>query len=359
LSILRGAISGFGEVAAQAHLPGWRQREGVSLMAIHDPAAARRHLAINLCANVRVYDDLALMLDGEAPEFVDIASPPAFHAKAARQALEAGAHVLVEKPLCLDAAEFESLAALARANQRVLMCAHNWHFAAAYKKAYELLAAARIGQLRHISMVRLRDQAAGISAANLSDSAMAAVRWRQHATTGGGILIDHGWHVFYLIHRLLQLDAEQSDRNSARREFTISAELGYPPNSTVDDVADLHLVLDSGETVNVHLSWRAPVRRTSAVIYGDQGLLEIEGDKLSLTCRDGSKEDHSVADAPDDSYHRTWFVGVIADFLHAIEEGSDGPRVCRNHDEVRFALAATATAIASSKEGSVARLSLG
>ena len=51
--------------------------------------------------NVRVYDDLELMLDGEAPDFVDVASPPALHREAARAVLEAGAHVLVEKPLAL------------------------------------------------------------------------------------------------------------------------------------------------------------------------------------------------------------------------------------------------------------------
>ena len=76
---LRGAISGFGEVAARAHLAGWRTRENVTLGVIHDPIAERRHEAIRLIKNVRVYDDLELMLDGEAPDFVDIASPPALH----------------------------------------------------------------------------------------------------------------------------------------------------------------------------------------------------------------------------------------------------------------------------------------
>ena len=46
-----------------------------------------------------MYEDLELLLDGEAPDFVDVASPPAYHAGAARAALEAGAHVIVEKPL--------------------------------------------------------------------------------------------------------------------------------------------------------------------------------------------------------------------------------------------------------------------
>src|SRR5215469_13428219 len=102
---LRGAISGFGQVAEQGHLPGWLRRPDVEIVAIHEPLAARRQAALRAIRNIRVYEDLDLLLAGEAPDFVDIASPPVYHAGAARAALEAGAHVLVEKPLCLGAGE--------------------------------------------------------------------------------------------------------------------------------------------------------------------------------------------------------------------------------------------------------------
>ena len=81
---LRGAISGFGEVAARGHLPGWLTREAVSIVAIHEPIAERREVAMRMLKSARIYDDLGLMLDGERSDFVDIASPPAFHAAAAR-----------------------------------------------------------------------------------------------------------------------------------------------------------------------------------------------------------------------------------------------------------------------------------
>lgn len=356
MSRLRGVISGFGEVAARAHLPGWRQSDRVSLMAIHDPVAARRHAAINLRANLRVYDDFALMLDGEAPDFADITSPPAYHARAARMALEAGAHVLVEKPLCLDPAEFEQLVALARAQSRVLMCAHNWHFAPAYLKAYELISAGRLGTPRYISMVRLRDQPAGLAADALrsgdsSGLAPSAGRWRTEAKSGGGILIDHGWHVFYLVHRLIGFDGRVRPAVADDRRVTISAYLGYPADSAVDDLADLRIAAPAGLLANIHLSWRSPARRTSTTIHGDGGLIEIEGDRIVLATRDGSKEDHSVADAPDDSYHQSWFAALAGHFLDAIAEEPDGPIVSRNHDEVRFALAVLSSARISANEG--------
>jgi predicted dehydrogenase len=136
--MLRGGISGFGEVAAQAHLAGWRTRPEVEIVAIHDPVSERRHHAMRLIQNIRVYDDLELMLDGERLDFVDVASPPAYHAATARMALAAGAHVLVEKPLCLAANEFESLRAAALSRRRVLMCVHNWKYAAVYRLAHDL-----------------------------------------------------------------------------------------------------------------------------------------------------------------------------------------------------------------------------
>lgn len=359
MSIRRGVISGFGEVAARAHLPEWRQREDISVMAIHDPIAARRHAAINLRANLRVYDDLALMLDGESPEFVDVTSPPAYHAGAARMALEAGAHVLVEKPLGLDLDEFERLVTLAQARQRVLMCAHNWQFAPAYREASALIAAGRVGEPRYISLARLRNQPAGAVAntaggVSVSGAAPSSERWRSEAKTGGGLLIDHGWHTFYLIHWLLGLDHEARDQSVGRMEdFSLSAYLGYPPNSSVDDLADLRIHGPAGAIANVHLSWRSPVRRTSATIYGDGGLLEIEGDRLLFTPQDGPAEDYSAGGTPDDSYHRPWFAALAAHFLEALAEGCEGAIVRRNHAEVRFALAATSAARDSAMSGGI------
>src|ERR1700731_392289 len=225
---LRGAISGFGEVAARAHLAGWRTRDNVAIGAIHDPISERRHEAIRLIKNVRVYDDLELMLDGEAPDFVDVASPPGLHHEAARAALSAGAHVLVEKPLALSLGEFDQLAGLAAEKHRVLMCVHNWKYAPAYAVARKAIEAGRLGAIRFISIDRLRTQPAGAGGSG--------GEWRASAASGGGILIDHGWHVFYLMQWILGGDAPAS----------ISAHLEAAAGSDAEDLADLRLAFSSG-----------------------------------------------------------------------------------------------------------------
>src|SRR5271156_6996350 len=253
---LRGAISGFGEVAARAHLAGWRTRENISIGAIHDPISERRHEAIRLIKNVRVYDDLELMLDGEAPDFVDVASPPGMHHEAARAALSAGAHVIVEKPLALSIAEFDELAALAVAKNRVLMCVHNWKYAPAYAFARQAIEQGRLGEIRFMSIDRLRTEPAGAGGSG--------GKWRAAAASGGGILIDHGWHVFYLMNWLLGGECPAS----------VSARLDSPAGVEVDDVANVRIRFLGGAICRVHLSWRAPVRRTSALIYGERACIE-------------------------------------------------------------------------------------
>ena len=341
-SKLRGAISGFGEVAARAHLPGWRTRENIAIGAIHDPVSERRHEAIRLIRSVRAYDDLELMLDGDAPDFVDVASPPGMHHEAARAALGAGAHVLVEKPLALTLADFDELAAIAAQKRRVLMCVHNWKYAPAYAAARRAVEAGRLGEIRFMSIDRLRTEPAGAGGSG--------GKWRASAASGGGILIDHGWHVFYLMCWLL----------GGESPAWISARLESPAGADVDDLADLRLGFSgAGRIARAHLSWRAPVRRTSAVIYGDSASIEIEGDRVRLTDRSGKAEDLSVPDIPDDSYHSAWFGGVAQEFERAVTEGSDSPIARLNLAEARTALALIEAARQSSlKAGVETKLSL-
>jgi predicted dehydrogenase len=336
--MLRGAISGFGEVAAQAHLAGWRSRPEVNIVAIHDPVSERRHHAMRLVPNIRVYDDLELMLDGERLDFVDVASPPAYHAATARMALAAGAHVLVEKPLCLAADEFESLRAAAASRGRVLMCVHNWKYAATYRLTHDLIRAGRLGEIRYLALDRLRTAPAGISVG-------ASGRWRLGAASGGGILVDHGWHVFYLMRWLM----------GGLDPAAVAAFMSVSEAAPVEDLADLRVIFPGNRIASAHLSWRSPIRRTRAMLYGSEAALEIDGDRMVLTARSGNSEDLSVPPEIDDSYHSAWFAGMAADFERAVCEGVEGSvesvMAGENLAEARAALALTLGAQESSRQG--------
>lgn len=277
-----------------------------------------------------MYEDLELLVDGEAPDFVDVASPPAYHAGAARAALQAGAHVIVEKPLCLDPKDFADLRSLAAAQDRVLFCVHNWKHSPTYRRAFEAVSAGGLGELRYCALSRLRTGQAG------------GAPWRiDPVIGGGGILIDHGWHAFYLMQWLM----------GGRAPLSVAARLGVFPPGVVEEVADLSLTFPGGALGYIHLSWRAPTRRTSAMLYGSEGMIEIEESSVRWSSRSGISQVLPVVEEPDNSYHPGWFAGLAEEFESAIAQGPQGPIAQQNLREAAIALALLNAAKASDAAG--------
>jgi predicted dehydrogenase len=95
--------------------------------------------------------------------------------------------------------------------------------------------------------------------------------WRKDpAVSGGGILVDHGWHNLYLLRRALGAGTR-----------LVSAVL--TPEGAVDEVATV-LVSAPGASGTMHLSWRASERANSAVIVGEKGTAELNDDVLEIRC---------------------------------------------------------------------------
>jgi predicted dehydrogenase len=140
------------------------------LIAVADVSAEGRARAAELAPGARIVGDLrdALALGVDAAV---IATPPASHAALALLALEAGADVLVEKPLALTTVDAERCVAAARARGRVGMVGHLLRYHPGVTLALELAAAGELGELVELSTRRL---SAGGSAAESA----ASVLWR-------------------------------------------------------------------------------------------------------------------------------------------------------------------------------------
>ena len=112
---VRAAVVGTGGIVTGAHLSALRAHAGrVRLVGAVD--VDERRLAGFLAEagdGVRGYRGMAEMLGSEEPDMVLIGTPPSLHAEQVRTALDAGAWVLCEKPLCLSLAEFDAIAAAA------------------------------------------------------------------------------------------------------------------------------------------------------------------------------------------------------------------------------------------------------
>ena len=104
---------------------------------------------------VRTTDSYDDVLADPAVDAVAIATPAATHFDLVRSALEAGKHVLVEKPLTPSVAEGEKLAALADRSGRVLMCDHTYCYTSAVQRIRQLLHSGEIGDVQFIDSVRI------------------------------------------------------------------------------------------------------------------------------------------------------------------------------------------------------------
>jgi predicted dehydrogenase len=104
---------------------------------------------------VRATSDYEAVLADPAIAAVAIATPAATHFDLVRAALEAGKHVLVEKPLTASAAEGEKLAALAERSGLVLMCDHTYCYTPAVRRIRELIRSGEIGDVQFVDSVRV------------------------------------------------------------------------------------------------------------------------------------------------------------------------------------------------------------
>lgn len=115
---IRIGIVGLGKIALEEHVPALRIHGGFELVACVNSSTT--------LAGVDCFTRVEDMLDhGPALDAVAICTPPQAHFAAARLALMAGKHVLLEKPPCPTVAEFEELTALAGCHGNILF--QTWH----------------------------------------------------------------------------------------------------------------------------------------------------------------------------------------------------------------------------------------
>ena len=141
--MLRVAIVGCGRIA-DAHASQIRRVEGCAIVGVCDRELL---MARQLCERFeagRYFDDLDDLLNDVTPDVVHITTPPQSHFAIARECLEKGCHVYVEKPFTLDAREAEALLELARARGLSLTAGHDVQFS---HPARQLRALAREGYL--------------------------------------------------------------------------------------------------------------------------------------------------------------------------------------------------------------------
>lgn len=299
--MLRGAIIGLGNVSAGAHVPGWARRRDARIVAVTDARPERRAVVATALPGARWYDTAEGLLAEAELDFVDVCTPPSSHAALVRAALARDLHVLCEKPLVHSMAELCELVELATAAKRALYTVHNWHHAPIVRRARELAREGAIGRVTRVVWETLR-----VKPAATQDEGSG--NWRlDPAVAGGGVLSDHGWHVFYILHAWLgELPTAVSARLETRRHTR------YP----VEDTATVRVTFP-GASAEILLTWAADVRANRAELSGTAGSLELQDELLVHRSAAGDRRWPCPPPLSNGSVHPDWFDPVLDEFVAA------------------------------------------
>ncbi len=214
---LQVGIIGYGFASATFHAPLIAATHGLTLSGVTSSNAQRVWQTL---PGMKVARTPGQLLADAAIDLVVIATPNDSHYPLAMAALEAGKHVVIDKPFTLDVAQARHLIALAEQHGRQLSVFHNRRWDSDFLTVASLIASGQLGELRHVEshFDRYRPQ--------VQD------RWRESAVQGGGLWYDLGIH---LADQALQLFGKpsalwldlQRQRNGAMADDWFHAVLHY------------------------------------------------------------------------------------------------------------------------------------
>ena len=234
----------FGKFLAEA----WSLLDNVRVVA----AATQRHPAENL----RVYDHWEKLLLDEEVDLVAITTPPNVHAAIAEAAMEAGKHVLIEKPVATAVSDAKRLLEIRDRTNRVASVDFLMRFTPLAEILAQWASDKPFGELRHAVVEN-----------HAQDPYLPPEHWFWDPAQSGGILVEHGGHFFDLLASFT--DARPvgvggwSDRCSNGLENTMFALVCY----------------DNGLTVTHHHAFTRPAffERTTIRLWYDLAEVELEG----------------------------------------------------------------------------------
>jgi UDP-2-acetamido-3-amino-2,3-dideoxy-glucuronate N-acetyltransferase len=191
-----------------------------------------------------VTDDFQKILKDRAIQAVVLATPAATHARLAEQALRAGKHVFVEKPLALTYGDGEKLVRLAGETGRTLFVGHILQYHPAVVRLREMVRRGRVGRLRYIYSRRL---------------SLGKIRREEN------ILWSFAPHDISVILGLTGEDPSFVD--SVGSNFL---------HARIADVTMTNLRFPSGVGAHIFVSWLNPFKEQRLVVVGDQGMLVFD-----------------------------------------------------------------------------------
>jgi predicted dehydrogenase len=262
-------LIGAGGIAQAVHIPGYQKLDNVEVRAIADPFEKARQGAAQKFDIPHVYEDYGEMLKRDDIHAVSVTTPNSLHAEATIAALEAGKHVLCEKPLAMNAKEGEAMVAAAKKANRKLMCGYHFRFTPQVQTLKRFAERGAFGKMYYARTQALRRR--GIPGWGLFIS---------KEKNGGGPLIDIGVHMLDSTLHVLGFPkpiavSGQTYQMFGKRSDVVGllGQWDYK-NFTVEDFAVAQIRFEGDLTLTLESSFAANIEESDKMtfqIFGDKG----------------------------------------------------------------------------------------
>ncbi|MDW3214162.1 MAG: Gfo/Idh/MocA family oxidoreductase [Ilumatobacteraceae bacterium] len=225
------------------------QVDGAAVVAVCDASQPRLDVVNKLYPAVSTYTSVTEMLANPAVNAVAIATPVTTHFPLAKQSLEAGRHVFVEKPFTKTSAEGEELIAIADERELTLMVDHTFIYTSAVRKIHDLVQAGDLGRLYYYDSVRVN---LGLFQSDVS------VMW------------DLAVHDLSIMDYLLGADP-----------VTVSATGVAHVGGQPENMAYITCMFPDNLIAHFHVNWLAPVKVRQTLLCGSEKMVVFDDVDMS------------------------------------------------------------------------------
>ena len=240
------------------------------------------------------YADYREMLEKERPDAVVVTSPHTAHSEHGMAALEAGCHVLIDKPMATSAEDARKLKRLADDKGLEILIPYGWNYKEFATTASRLIADGRVGEVRHATCNMATftfDLFSGRGLKEAEDHMFQPNRstWADPENAGG-----YGWgqlsHALGLLFRLVDMAPKDvyalGGKSEAGVDLTDAAVLSFANGATAS--------VSGSALVPKHCSYQMDVR-----VYGTEGMLLIDMERTRMELRRLDKDDVVLDLEPD------------------------------------------------------------
>ena len=253
---MKVGIVGCGGISS-VHLKKLTKLGVVKQIVLADPNEAAMNDIAKQFKISRKYSDYKEMIEQEKPDVVHIITPPQFHAEIAIFAAENKCHILVEKPMAVNAEEAEKMVQAARKNKVKICVMHNHLYDDVMLKARDLIALGELGTITYV------DSWYGVSFRDESSNINPATHWKYGLP--GSVYQDFVPHGLYVV-----LDQIKD----AQFNYAVNKYAAKTPKVESDE---LKFFIDNEAQVGlVNVSLSTSPRHQFMNIYGTSGTLTID-----------------------------------------------------------------------------------